>query len=623
MFATYAEWQRNAAKGDPLRAKLLVRRIMSEASGEWRWVDADGVESTVSEWELVSSLSSGALPHYTLVWRSGWTQWLPACRVAELSQAVGVKAEHSLQPGLNPQCVVPPSPPIYRYRAFRGGEPNTTESGHMLAVSTDKNRPRVEPDQATLGRRPMPTLMDEDLPGRVGSTLRPPTAVPPPPRAVPRPPSSNHEGTEYGEAPNWSAGSSSGSAAPDEVGASVIPPAAPSSAVEPALRSRTSLVGRAPFLMLAPVLAATLGSSIVTATVVTLVLSGQNAGVKASGAALPSSSVSTRAGERPALRQCLLAHSARRLAPGIERNVPPELLAVDSRHAALGFASSDQEAVGGLIDAETLGFKEIFREPAGPSAVLGVVPVLAGSRPIFRVDRSGGVLTSARPLDVETQLGLAPEGLGRSRHGGKAEILWAELAGKEITVPRTLRTDAGTAVTLRLGGQSGKVLFGWLDKAGRRSSALGAIELEGLVGAPTLGATNREVLMAVAVRPDSDAKWGVALARARLGQLPKAAKSWPLPRGGPGVEAISPSVTGLSGGRWALQWTEGANGTRQVRVQILAPDLAPIGDAITLSAVEDNAGQGVVQAVGERVLSLFIVIKNNSRQLWGAGLECP
>jgi hypothetical protein len=88
------------------------------------------------------------------------------------------------------------------------------------------------------------------------------------------------------------------------------------------------------------------------------------------------------------------------------------------------------------------------------------------------------------------------------------------------------------------------------------------------------------------------------------------------------VEAISPSASGIPGGRWLLQWTEGATGNRQVRAQALGANLLPAGSAVTLSPTELNAGQGAVLDLGGRALVVFMVIADANRELWGASVTC-
>ena len=89
------------------------------------------------------------------------------------------------------------------------------------------------------------------------------------------------------------------------------------------------------------------------------------------------------------------------------------------------------------------------------------------------------------------------------------------------------------------------------------------------------------------------------------------------------ADALSPAVEGVSNGRWLLQWTEGAPGQRQVRIQTLGFDLVPVGDPINLSPEALNAGQGVVVVQGDQAIALFSEKKGKAHELWGATLSCP
>jgi hypothetical protein len=96
-----------------------------------------------------------------------------------------------------------------------------------------------------------------------------------------------------------------------------------------------------------------------------------------------------------------------------------------------------------------------------------------------------------------------------------------------------------------------------------------------------------------------------------------------VPPGGPGGEAISPSSEVLADGRFLVQWTEGSAGNRAVRAQALSANLVPIGEPVTLSTPEQNAGQGALWVHGTQALALFLVKKETSHELWGASLRCP
>ena len=82
-------------------------------------------------------------------------------------------------------------------------------------------------------------------------------------------------------------------------------------------------------------------------------------------------------------------------------------------------------------------------------------------------------------------------------------------------------------------------------------------------------------------------------------------------------------LAALPGGRWLLQWTEGAPGSRVVRAQVLERDLSPRGGAIDLSPAGANAGQGVIWAREAMGTVLFYVRgPKNTHELWGASIAC-
>jgi hypothetical protein len=363
-----------------------------------------------------------------------------------------------------------------------------------------------------------------------------------------------------------------------------------------------------------PVVVAAIAGSAVTA-VLFFALTGRREAPKPTASASPSAAPAS-----VPLRQCLLAKSARKLAPSLERSVTPELVPLKGERLAIGYAEDATTAVGISVAADLGAVKSEFREP-GSAALFGVIPVPGSGALEFRADRRAEHLTSPRSLDASTQLGATRDGFVRVS-AGTTQVLWPD-GGGDITPPRVAPLSAGHALAFRQGGQSGKIRLGFLDARGQAHGKLLSLEHEGQVGSPSLATHGEAWLIAFASRPDADAKWGVVLVAGRDGQPPGSTRSFVIPPGGPGVETISPSAAGLANGRWLLQWTEGASGNRQVRVQTLTPELDPIGGAITLSAVEDNAGQGTVQAVGSGAVSVFIVIRNETRQLWGAALTCP
>src|ERR1044071_4941148 len=98
-------------------------------------------------------------------------------------------------------------------------------------------------------------------------------------------------------------------------------------------------------------------------------------------------------------------------------------------------------------------------------------------------------------------------------------------------------------------------------------------------------------LIAFAGRASAEAPWRVQLAGVSPGGAP-VLKAFETPPGGAGGGSIAPSVARLGNGGWILQWTEGATGQYQVRVQSLSSDLSPVGEARLVSPKGANAGQG-------------------------------
>ena len=75
---------------------------MNDDPRDWRWADANGGQNAIDESDFVSSLSRGELPACTLVWRSGWSDWLPASQVGEFAGALPAgQAEPSVKPRLS------------------------------------------------------------------------------------------------------------------------------------------------------------------------------------------------------------------------------------------------------------------------------------------------------------------------------------------------------------------------------------------------------------------------------------------------------------------------------------------------------------------------------------------
>ena len=630
---------------------------MSADEGEsWHWADADGVVSIVDEWELLSSLSTGSLPHYTLVWREGWKDWLPACQVADLANIVPKdKVEKAVDPGSDPLLTDPPPPPVDRYQAYQ-----TREAAAKLLGKGAKPAARVPvappglasaapppPPPPPAPRPAQPTLV-EGAPMTSTATLRPPGAVPPPPRGVPAPsPIIAHElvapliqekapdeaapvSAEVPTNPRPSAELAASAPLPswsDDLDAEMRAGARPgrmkqtSYAPPPPVPAPSLQIHAPPRKSALPWVAALalfgFGALALVVAAAFYLRSSRQAGA-------PSATTATGAPTAASGRilPCKLEKKAARLAPSVLPAVVPVIASAGEKFA-VGFAASEKEAEGIAVDATSLSVDRPFRQKADRE-ISSVVP-LGGGDLGFVVDQDDRTFRAARTLDPKSQLavGWTEQGLARRTGDGQPTTLWPTATDK-VTDPRVASLPrGGYAVTARRGGMGGSVLVGLLDASGDKQGELVEVASKPQVGTPAVAANDRGILVAFAARPTDDSYWTLQVGTAGPGATPKAAQGFATPPGGLGADAISPAVDGLSNGRWLLQWTEGAAGRRQVRIQTLGSDLVPVGDPVSLSPEESNAGQGVVMVRGDKALSLFMVVKGKTHELWGATLTCP
>lgn len=478
----------------------------------------------------------------------------------------------------------------------------------------------------------MPTLTEED---ESRHTLRPMGALPPPPRTAPR--------TTMDQGPFSLAGAPTDPAPrPMQLPSPPsVPPAAsaspaggpgegrPGAAPEFGPRSQPAGVGRKRAVggVSSRVFTLATGVSLLIPGTVLLVLAllRPRTGTSTEPAG-PSAASAAPSAARAAMAGCSLEGPARRLGESASFQVPLLTASTRSGSVAIGFATDRLAAKGIVVDpnglSATTSFDAVARTP-----ILGVVPLTSGSAVTFAVDEVQKDLAFARTIDAAQpfSIGVAREGFAR-REGKAIEMLWPGKSDKPaITTPRVAKSPrGGFAVTFRHGGQEGKVLVGWLDDGGHKKSELKAVPTDAtLVGTPVVAAGPGGALVAFAAKADAAGAYGIELSRMPLDGAPDRSRRFAIPAGGPGGEAISPSVEALGKDRFLLQWTEGSAGNRAVRVQMLSADLVPEGDAITLSAADQNAGQGVLWVGMDRILALFLSKTEASHDLWGALLKCP
>jgi hypothetical protein len=355
---------------------------------------------------------------------------------------------------------------------------------------------------------------------------------------------------------------------------------------------------------------------------------------------------------------CRIAHAAERVSPRVYLPVMP--LALDNlydQRVAVGFAESANTAAGITVDPGDLNVQFPYRE-LQDKKILSVTPIQLGNVLSFVTAREGIPLSQVRALSDNNQFlfGVTPAGLGRQLAGQTPEILWPLETNNVITDPRIASASGlGHAVTFRQGGPTGTIQLGYLTKTGKSFRAPASIPTNvKLLGTPTLAVspeaetssansppsaigsqtrtstsyvptkepTSRTVLLAFAGRNTEDDPWTIFLGKSSYGTIPQTIRPFTLPAGGPGFDAMSPSVVGMPEGRWLIQWSEGQTGQRQIRAQILDANLRPLDKAHTVSPPNSNSGQGLLWSDGTRAVSFFVVSTGKQAELWAASLSC-
>jgi len=589
------------------------------------------------------------------VWRSGWKQWLPAVRVRQFSTALGDRARDAQDPRIDLRQKEPPAIPVV-------AEPQTSSP----RFSTPIPPPRLG---KPLIRRPaLPTIADESM-AVGGDTLRPPGAVPPPPRGTPQAlldegslndevePTNPSLANSYGPShrsgtsmrhllasnsrtPHQSSTASHQRESDDDSNLDVPseelsapqqsnselptvpydPDSFESRSSTPNLhvrvRSRPQLNLRAKMVTWAVLaLAAT---SLICGSWLTLRHPKQS-GVKAAVAP------SNPAPQTPLL--CSVTRPGQRISPSILPQVAA--LAADGPSANrlfVGFAENATTAAGISVDPSDLDVSFPFRE-AREGRIVSVTPLFIDGRPSFIALRDNQPMKQARAVDaaVDFIFGLSELGMVRQAIGGTTETIWAVDAKANITDPRlSTMSGLGHAVTFRQGGQSGSIQLGWLTEPGRAMS--GPFQVKsgvGFLGTPTVATNTKRALVVYAGRPSETEPWSIQFAFADLGQPPEPANTFAPPAGGPGGDSIAPAVVALPNQRWLLQWSEGGQGQRQVRIQTLDNHGQSLGLPNTVSPVGSNAGQGLLWSSGQRAVSLYVVSVGRSAELWATPIHCP
>jgi len=604
------------------------------------WLAADGARLSGTGRELCAALRSGALRSATLVWRSGWAEWLPAHRVPALASAIAEAAAPSSFGTLGSQRRSPlPQRP--------------------------SSRPPPPPQRA---RAPMPTLSEEQSVSPATATLRPPGAVPPPARGVPVPALDSSPRATMTPVPSF--GPPGGrvdtpipTALPAVMNRALLPEA-PSPSSQPPLDStlevephvpvearRTPVpaldaaraglkssadveigrrarqdsvvkLGRIALDSRTVVMALSAFSGALLVALLGLMLSrSPSKNPTPEGRPQPSTLAPTPSAP-PAVPGCRLALPAARIAASVERSVPPYAAKLEKGgDLALGIAESKTRGIGLRVDPNTLDTSPVFEEE-GKDAVRGVVPLTRSGSLTFFVDRDDRALRSAHTIDEipPFTLGVSDTGFSRVVAGG-GSLVWQLDPKAKITEPRSAQLpDYGYGVTFRRGGQTGAVMLGFIASDGEKKSELAVVPgAPPFLGTPVIAGSSAGALIAFAGRDSAAAPWKLFVSLTKPGAEPSPAREL---SAGSGGGAISPTLAALSEGRWLVQWTEGSSAQYHVHAQSFAADLSPIGQSVAVSPKGANAGQGTLATFAGGALTLFILTTAGHDELWGATLAC-
>ncbi|HEU4580343.1 MAG TPA: DUF4339 domain-containing protein [Polyangiaceae bacterium] len=85
----------------------------------WAWATEHGAPEWASTEQLISWLARGELPPYTLVWKHGWGEWLPAMQVVELAAAFPRVTAGSRRVARAARSDAPPPVPVAHYPRLR------------------------------------------------------------------------------------------------------------------------------------------------------------------------------------------------------------------------------------------------------------------------------------------------------------------------------------------------------------------------------------------------------------------------------------------------------------------------------------------------------------------------
>lgn len=312
---------------------------------------------------------------------------------------------------------------------------------------------------------------------------------------------------------------------------------------------------------------------------------------------------------------CALLAPPSRISP-IERSVPISAHGLPDGTIALAIADTKTSAAGWIYDPASGEPKRTLAAPSGSEEVSHV----SASEPLL-VDRAAPDFAFSQTIAPGLALGVGPAGILRRGSDGATGTIWPLAAGVRITPPRVASLPSGHFVAFRQGGAEGQIMTGWLRPDGSAAGEATALEgAPGTLGTPNAVVFGQNALVLFSARASKSEPYRVYAASAAPGHVAGRAQALDLPSDGGG--AIAPALTGLSGERYAVQWTDGNVGQYQVHVRLFDAKLEPQGPALLVSAKGANAGQGTLVSTPQATVSFFIQTTAGHDELWGVALSC-
>jgi hypothetical protein len=594
----------------------------------WRWAVEDDEPKTGTEDELIRQLASGRLPPYTLVWRDGWGEWLPAMQVEELSDAfpeakvLGTRtARPSSVPGIPP---VPVSEyPRLRHLA-RGaplGWPDGFE-GPEQEVITSEVPAAVLAEAARVMTQPSPPR-DLGLQRAIARESRNPEPVvlaafddertPPPSRpALPLVAEFGLQGLI-----EESALARDGSSWLRAYGIWVALAAIALGlgvtfalrhwAVPRAMPSVSSSVG--------PAAGAPPGGPVLSAPTADGVASR----------VVPAAALEPAPAREHA---CHLRQPPVSIDDWAVADVRPLIGAPQGMRGAVivGYAQSHKSATGVTLNVESLEISRRFWQQ-DERQIYSVTPLSGGAKSVYHVERMGSTLASGRALDTTPalRLGMSEDALVLMRLEQRLQKLWPLPPGGRISVPEVVTHELGFTLAVREGRSAGHVRVGLLDAGGAALSAL--VELgspQWDFGRPALASGPQQTALAVTRRASAGLPDAILLARAKNGQLPTELEPFEVPSGGD-PELLAPVLAPLPDGGFALMWSQGVGARRVVRLQPLGASFEPRGPALELTQPDPMLGGAMSAALHwaeDRLLAFYFLRRDDGHSLWVGSVSC-